>query len=233
MIKQFAIALTTSSLLAAGTANAALSTVANYTFNDNQIPAGFAVVGSGAAPTYSGGQANFTGAAGIQIATPLTANDEFVIEAIATPTAIAGFDFIFSNTVAGVNDGFGAIVENGNFVGLNMGNAGFTADPAGDVTLNETRAVAFVRTGGTSFLYLDGSLVAQSNNNSVGTLALFNIGYNPSDGDASGFNGSIDQVRISTISGSFDSNDLLAVPEPSSLALLGLGGLLMARRRRN
>jgi hypothetical protein len=37
----------------------------------------------------------------------------------------------------------------------------------------------------------------------------------------------LDEIRIGT-----EFSDMLAVPEPSSLALLGLGGLLIARRRR-
>lgn len=51
------------------------------------------------------------------------------------------------------------------------------------------------------------------------TVAFSNKAANPRD--------QVDEIRIGTTSA-----DVLPVPEPTSLALIGLGGLLVARRRR-
>lgn len=67
-----------------------------------------------------------------------------------------------------------------------------------------------------------------------GNSAIFGAGndYRTSgSGNTNNLEGRIDEVRISSIARSSD-DFLFAVPEPSSLALIGIGGLLVARRRR-
>ncbi len=60
-----------------------------------------------------------------------------------------------------------------------------------------------------------------------------NLGWNTADGAASLMTGEFDRVRMSTFTaGNFATSDLIAVPEPSSTALLGLGGLALILRRR-
>ena len=232
MYKNFAFAITGAALFATGSANAAVNNVATYDFEDNAAPAGF-VVGVGS-PSYAGGEIVLDGGSGITLAsTPLTATDNFAMEARLTPSAVNVFDFALGNTVGNTNTGYGILLENpGNWKLIRQGQ--IVLDSGVPVALNTEVTVAYVRQNGTSQLYLNGSPIGGTFGNSAAPTQ-FNIGWNPHDGAAGGFNGTIDEVRLSTFDGSDTltfGGDGFLVPEPTSLALLGMGGLMVARRRR-
>lgn len=52
-------------------------------------------------------------------------------------------------------------------------------------------------------------------------------------GWASGFEGQVDGVTVTLTDGSVATIDFEAVPAPASAALMGLGGIAAARRRRD
>lgn len=219
-------------------AHAALNVVADYDFEDNATPAGFTELGD---PTYSGGQLQLDGNDGLSnAATPLTATDNFAVEAIVTLTQLDAFDFAVANSNGVTNTGYGLLQDNG-WQAIVMGQA-LSAANASPVVLNTPVALAFVRDGGIGSFYVNGAFVANLNNNPVAPTQL-NIGFNPADSVAtSGFNGSIDRVRLSTLSGSFNTADLLGpgdgaapvVPAPAALpaGLALIGAIAMRRRRR-
>ncbi len=217
------------SLGLASAASAAISIVEHQTFNDNTLPGTYTTVGS---PTVSSGALQLNGSSGLTFtgATPLTVTDNFGIEAIVNASSIDAFDFVLANS--NDNQGYGILQDNGwqaIVMGQNL-SAGST------VALDTEVRLAYVRDGGTGSLYVDGAFVANLNNTPV-TPTQFNIGFNPWDGvGTSGFNGSITEVRLFTFTaGEFVTGDLLTaatVPEPSSTALLGLGGLALILRRR-
>ena len=184
--------------------HAALSVVADYDFDNNAAPAGFTDFGT---PTYAGGQIVLNGTSGLSnVATPLSATDNFVIEAIVNATSFAGFDFVVANSVGAANSGYGILHEAG-WEGIHMGTAKFGSTAS---ALNTPVSIAIVRESGVSSLYVNG--VASGALGSVpATPTQINIGYNPSDGAAGGFNGSIDRVRLSTFT-TFNAADLLAAP---------------------
>jgi len=95
-------------------------------------------------------------------------------------------------------------------------------------------ALVIDRTAGNSRMYLDGGLIStetdtwsQAGNNLDHKLR---VGLAPWNSTANGFNGLVDRVRISNHV--VDPGDMLQVPEPMTLGLLGLGGLLLRRRGR-
>ena len=234
---------TTSALIAAGfvaatSANAALTTAADYTFDDASALVPFTQTG---APTVSGGQLQLDGSSYIEIADPLSgATTNYVAEAIVTVTATDTFDFVLARNDAdfagpqGTNNGQGLLIQatNGGQTHVLNSNSGFGTTTQ-QVPLNTPVALAIVQDGTTSRLFIDGVEVASTTASIIGTPDTLGIGTHPHDGVAGALNGSIDRVRLSTFNaGEFDSADLLLVPEPSSLALLGLSGLMLARRRR-
>lgn len=220
------------SLVSTSTASAALVNVATYDFEDNATPAGFTEFGT---PSYAGGEFVGDGSSGLfNDTSPLTATDNFVMEARLTPSAVDVFDFALGNTEGDSNNGYGILLEAGNWKLIRMGQV--VTDTGVPVALGTEVNIAFVRQGGNSQLYLNGVPIGASHANAAAPTRL-NIGYNPFDGGAGGFNGTIDEIRLSTVG----ANDQLTlgqdgfiavVPEPGSLALLGLGGLAMLRRRR-
>lgn len=96
-------------------------------------------------------------------------------------------------------------------------------------------ALVYDGAGGEVRAYLDGVLLNTNTDADIGTLGTllngtsdFRLGsYN---GGSSEFNGIMDQFRVSDTA--LTPAEFLAVPEPSSTALLGLGGLALILRRR-
>ena len=209
---------------------AGLITVGDWDFADNQTPAGFTEVGN---PTYAGGELIVDGNDAINLATtPLWAAGEFVVEAIISANAFGDDDFLSNG------NGLWAIqlsAKNGDRWGSKVAGHDFIGHLPG--TTDTKVAVAFVCTGGVATFYLDGV----PDNADVGFVPglpagqLLTIGAR--DGGIEFFNGSVDRVRLSTISGSFDPADLLTsadgtIPEPATLSLLTLGALAILKRRR-
>ena len=111
---------------------------------------------------------------------------------------------------------------------------GATFEHFGAPVAGEWTHLTYVNDNGFAELYINGVLVGNPNANALGAGAPdFAIGSMWVD-NRRGFNGAMDEVRIFTFNpGEFDISDTFAlVPEPSTTALLGLGGLALILRRR-
>jgi len=226
--------------LFADTVNAALVVVGDYDFANNQKPAGFTENGD---PTYSGGKLLLDGTGDyIQIGAPTTAVNDVVLEAIVSANAVGTFNFAASISNANkTNSGYGVLAQSGNWNALTS-NVGFAGSTAHGTTPTPTVAIAYVRYGGNTSLYVDGTQYDSGGNDAapgITDAGVLSIGAHYFDAPNGLFNGSIDRVRVSTISGTFDANDLLGpgdgtIPEPSTFALtiLALLGLLACGQRR-
>lgn len=137
-------------------------------------------------------------------------------------------------------------------LGQDDGHAKIGMSPSGDIffgrenknfgplysgmTTNAWHELAYVQTGGKVYGYVDGNLAGDFDGSdaSYNNNGAVHIGVKP--GNSEWMNGGIDEVRFSTINGTFDKTDLLyfhqPVPEPASLTALGLGAAAMLRRRR-
>ena len=187
---------------------AGMTTVFDEDFSGGATPAGFSDFGT---PSYSGGQLVLDGSSAIyDTSSPLTATDEFVIEAIVTASSFDTFDFVLANSAGAANSGYGILAQTGSWRGIHMGQGLFGPSANGTGT---AYALALVRTGGTSQLYVNGTPIAGTYANVPGAPTQLNIGYNPFDGAAGAFNGQIDRVRLSTITGAFNAGDLLETSE--------------------
>ena len=220
-----------------GASQAAITVQQHYTFNDNTTPGGLTVQAGTA--SYSGGELvmnNSTwlaGSSGIGAAV----TTDYGFEVIATASAFEAFDFaatLTTDTSGTINRGVGLLAQ-GNWLGLvsGVGAFGTTASATGA----EVR-LAFVRTGTTNTIYVNGVAAGSNTAAPIGTVETLSIGGHPfdADGGAGIWNGTINEVRTFTFNtGEFVAGDLLTaatVPEPSSTALLGLGGLALILRRR-
>ena len=134
--------------------------------------------------------------------------------------------------------------SNGVSIGLRYGNGNMFWSGGGiDLDDGELHHVA-VTYDGTNLVadsslrvYIDGVLQTRDggNNNNSGQALVTGDGFwiASETTHIRGFNGVIDEVRVydHALSQS-EVTDLASVPEPGSFALLGLGGLLIVRRRR-
>ena len=236
MIRRIVFFLAGCTLLFSTTvASAGLNTVADYTFDDNMAPAGFTETG---APSYAGGRVTLDGTSYLQGASPTTAVDNVVLEAIVDATAVGAFNFAASISNAdSTNSGYGILAQSDSWHALtsNIGFPGSTphrATPTGDV------AIAYVRNGGDASLYVNGIPFDSGGSDGDPTIAdagVITIGGHEFDAPNGLFVGSIDRVRVSTFDqGGFLASDLLAVPEPVSAVLAGFAVmwcLLISRRR--
>lgn len=118
--------------------------------------------------------------------------------------------------------------NNGVYRGItDAGNVSF-ADP---VVANQWDHIALTYDGTTTRWYFNGSEVGSNAANPDNSFQQIRLGINRNIDNA--FNGDLDDVRI--YDNALTAQDVAAlavIPEPSSLALLGLGTLLIARRRR-
>jgi len=115
--------------------------------------------------------------------------------------------------------------------GLHRSGVAITSDP-NPVLVGQTQHLAAVLNEGAWQLWVDGTLAASFPDAGYNPVAGIRIGAgNAGAGINRGFNGVIDTVRVFEYTGTFDIDQTL-VPEPASLSLLGLGALMMLRRRR-
>lgn len=234
---------TTSALIAAGfvaatSANAALTVGADYDFSTfadgtgDLTTAGFNINGDAA---ISGGQLILDGTGDyLTIADPLGgATDNFAIEATFTADTAGTFNFVATRNTGTTNSGGGILIQSGNFNAL-ASLVGFQVSTP--QTLGSEVTVNFVRQDGTYTLYVNGVNVGSNAATWNGTPDTAGIGAHNFDAPDGLLDGSIARVRYST----FAADDPLGIggdgfieviPEPSSLALIGLGGLMLVRRR--
>lgn len=224
------------SLAAVSPALATITVVRDYTFNDNTTPTGFTTYG---APTYSNGSLQLDGSSAIGIATPLTATDNFGIEAIVTASAFTTGDTPMNWVVTnGDGAGHGAGLWHYTMTdpawgwqGVLMGVGNFGSSSIGTGT--QVRLAVACQSGITTF-YVNGVATGTRYDapNFGAGASLFMVGASDSS-LSNAFKGSVNEVRLFTFgAGSFNAGtDLLTsttVPEPSTLVLSGLGlfGLL-------
>lgn len=135
----------------------------------------------------------------------------------------------FSFSVFGVNDGIGAD-ETFSEVGF-VPNAGVVFDAAADLGFSLTNVTllgtASGVTAGTNLSFSDASLSTFIQGDMNGTVTLLVVRNEEGGGTSNFLN------RTTVANGTAPTLEVLAIPEPSSLALLGLGMIgFLARRRR-
>jgi hypothetical protein len=212
------------------TSQAAITVVDHHTFNDNAQPAGTTVVG--VAPTYSGGSMISAGGGLTQTVLALSA-DNWGIEVILSLPAATGsfFGVLAADGIGGtLNDN--GIVTYPTAVSAHHGGDGDFGNTAQSHPFTDLR-LAIVQDAGTRTFYING--VAAGTTAATADLSASSLEMGHFGGGGL-LTGSINEVRTFTFAPSaFDTSDLLTVatvPEPSSTALLGLGGLALILRRR-
>ena len=216
-------------------------------------------LGQASAHTFLGTSYDFAGGYAVAAAIPFSLT-EWTMEAWVKYSSDKTSDsHIVSNDQGGWNDDvFFGINPEGGLLGAGAGtigaghqdNASSTRDYAGFAMSADTWhhvAVTASNTSGLLSVYIDGSLVVSNTNanstwtfngaDGFGTGAHFTLGAKRSSG-GNVYDGLLDELAIydSVLSESdlaaranFDPN---AIPEPSTTALLGLGGFALILRRR-
>lgn len=242
------------SLLSMVTANAAITYVHTYKLGESGSV-------SGGNPQDSTGSAHFTNAisggpitSSVGVTAPGSTNyatfsgnrsnygadysgfatDNFAVEVwVYTSNATQN-----SNDFLSTNNTTGALkfqVANGNWATSYDGLAwiGAANGTGQTITLNTWTHLAVVRDNGTSTFYIDG--VAQAGTPSSTPVHGNNGHLGVQKNGTAYFDGAMDELNMFTFTSGDDPVAALsinAVPEPSSTALLGLGGLALILRRR-
>jgi len=248
------LALGASVALTAGSASAAITMVHTYELGEaGSITAGGVVVdgtgssnfgspiaggplaqttgveapGSTAYASFAGNRSNY----GANLSS--LATDNFAVELWVRTSNLAQANNTLFITSGG-SRGLKFHVNNGNWASSIDGFAwvGANGGAGQGITANTWTHLAVVRSAGTSTFYIDGAAQGGTTTENIIHGTSGHIGV--TSGGGSYYDGDIDSVRIYT----FDPNtdDPVAAfnltPEPSSTALLGLGGLALILRRR-
>lgn len=201
----------------------------------------------------NGGNAFDFGGGRITFADTLGAMTEWTVEAWINVASTGISDaHLFGNDLGGWNDdvligmspeGNTGGVGAGNFGVVQQGSPGSVRDHAGGTTLSINTWHHVVVTGSTTAgelsVYVDGTL-AETNSSLTNGVSFGDNAYAIGAKRATGgneFDGLIDEVAVynraltgTQINNNF--NSITSVPEPSSVTLLGLGGLALILRRR-
>lgn len=167
-----------------------------------------------------------------------TAADNFVLEVVGSAAGFGPFNFGAALNTGTTNNGGGILAQSGNWNALSSGIGFFGSAGHGGAPTNQV-SIALVRNAGDVSLFVNGVEFGAGGVDgwdNPGTGAQLTIGGHGFDVPAGTWNGTIDRVRYSTSDVPESSNAALfaaaAIPEPTSVALLGLGGLALLRRRR-
>lgn len=225
-----------------------LTTVADYDFEDNQLPAGFTSFGN---PTYADGKLQLDGDGDyIQISpAPIGSgtSDNFVLEFIVNATAFNGLDFagaisnaaVGSTPSHGTNTGYGVIAQGDEWRAITSNGGGSAGALIHGPPPTFLISLAYVRNGGDNSIYVNGVRYDNGAANGftltdAGVLTIGGHGFDVTN-NQSFFTGDIDRVRVSTFAaGTFQAADLLtpgegAAPVIPSINIANTGSGLMGR----
>ena len=214
-----------------------------YTLGVGELDTTSSFVGNGN-PTVSGGKADLAGsvasdpnAQGFEINPGSIVGSNWVAESRVSFDSFGGGQrtviSVQGDTAFRINNG-GTLLEANYWDGSTSGTQ-TTALP----TMGTEVHLALVWDAAATSLtaYVNGTALPTINNNAYKVPDATNLSFGYFGRDTlvgRGIDGKLDGVAFSTFTGTFDKNSdfQLAVPEPSSVALLGLGGLLGLLRRR-
>ncbi len=237
-------------LVAAATMTSQAALTANWSFDDlnDSISSTTGTLNGGA--TNSGGKLNLTGTGGFDSETAggLGGTGSFTIVSEFTTTANADqtiFAYNPGNGGTGGQDIRFFAQANGNFrLEMNAG-AGFEVN-LGALNLNDGAthrvAVIFDSSTGTSFQDVDINVDGTTYNVTGGTNHTINLTTGAAADDNVSFGYQLNNPTNRTFTGAIEfgqihdsaltASEIAAIPEPSSSALLGFGGMLLILRRR-